>query len=76
VFLCCIILKGSELAWAMCLGVTINIAGTAPNILNQADISRWARKPGDQTWPQLIGAPITGVVIVFMWEFLSNWAAA
>jgi nucleobase:cation symporter-1, NCS1 family len=44
--------SGSQLGWAIVQGITITIGGIAVGLTNQADYSRFARRPGDQVFGQ------------------------
>ncbi|KAA8906124.1 permease for cytosine/purines, uracil, thiamine, allantoin-domain-containing protein [Sphaerosporella brunnea] len=49
--------SGSKLAWAFVSGVMSSIANFATLIVNDPDFSRFAQKPRDQLWSQLIAIP-------------------
>jgi nucleobase:cation symporter-1, NCS1 family len=51
-------IHGSELAWAMVTGIMSSIANFATLIVNNPDFTRFARKPNDALWSQLITIPI------------------
>ncbi|EGO59618.1 uracil permease [Neurospora tetrasperma FGSC 2508] len=55
-------LKGSDLAWEFVKGIMTSIANFATLIVNDPDFSRYARKPKDALWPQLLTIP-TGFAI-------------
>ncbi|OLN98017.1 Uracil permease 4 [Colletotrichum chlorophyti] len=50
--------QGSELAWEFVKGVMSAIANFATLIVNDPDFSRFARKPRDALWSQLLTIPI------------------
>ncbi|KAH9231123.1 hypothetical protein K456DRAFT_434729 [Colletotrichum gloeosporioides 23] len=50
-------LQGSDLAWEFVKGVMSSIANFATLIVNDPDFSRFARKPRDALWSQLITIP-------------------
>ncbi|KAI5853717.1 permease for cytosine/purines, uracil, thiamine, allantoin-domain-containing protein [Tricharina praecox] len=50
-------ISGSKLAWAFVSGVMSSIANFATLIVNDPDFSRFAGKPRDQLWSQLITIP-------------------
>ncbi|KAG0646264.1 Uracil permease [Hyphodiscus hymeniophilus] len=49
---------GSQLAWGMVSGIMSAIANFATLIVNDPDFSRFARKPKDALWSQLITIPV------------------
>lgn len=50
--------KGSVLAWAIITGIMGAVSNFATLIVNAPDFARFARKPGDALWPQLITIPV------------------
>lgn len=55
--------SGSQLAWAIIQGVTITIGGIAVGLTNQADYSRFARRPGDQIFGQWFSITTLGTLL-------------
>lgn len=55
--------SGSQLAWAIIRGVTITIGGIAVGLTNQADYSRFARRPGDQIFGQWFSITTFGTLL-------------
>lgn len=52
-------LHGSDLAWAFIKGLMSCIANFATVIVNDSDFTRFARKPQDALWSQLISLPLS-----------------
>ncbi|KAF8251284.1 hypothetical protein K440DRAFT_659047 [Wilcoxina mikolae CBS 423.85] len=50
-------IHGSEMAWAFISGIMSSIANFATLIVNDPDFTRFAQKPRDQLWSQLITIP-------------------
>ncbi|KAF8545302.1 permease for cytosine/purines, uracil, thiamine, allantoin-domain-containing protein [Trichophaea hybrida] len=50
-------IHGSEMAWAFVSGIMSSIANFATLIVNDPDFTRFAQKPRDQLWSQLITIP-------------------
>ena len=59
-------IHGSVLAWAMVKGIMSSIANFATLIVNDADFARFARKPRDALWSQLITIPVGFAVTSFI----------
>ncbi|QPG94654.1 hypothetical protein C2857_006643 [Epichloe festucae Fl1] len=61
---------GSDLAWQMVKGIMSSIANFATLIINDCDFTRFARKPRDAIWSQLIAIPIgfalTSIIGIFV----------
>lgn len=55
--------SGSELGWAIVQGVTTVIGGIAVGLTNQADYSRFARRPGDQIFGQWFSILTLGTIL-------------
>ncbi|ATY58337.1 uracil permease [Cordyceps militaris] len=51
-------LHGSALAWAFIKGVMSCVANFSTVIINDSDFTRFARKPRDALWSQLLGLPL------------------
>lgn len=57
-------LKGStELGWSIVSGITSVIGGIAVGLTNQADYSRFARRPGDQVFGQYFSIMLVGTIM-------------
>ncbi|OAA53670.1 uracil permease [Cordyceps fumosorosea ARSEF 2679] len=52
-------LHGGELAWAFVKGVMSCIANFATVIINDSDFTRFARRPRDALWSQLVSLPVS-----------------
>jgi NCS1 family nucleobase:cation symporter-1 len=55
--------SGSELGWAIIQGITTVIGGIAVGLTNQADYSRFARRPGDQIFGQWFSILTLGTIL-------------
>ncbi len=64
--------EGSELAWAFINGVMSSIANFSTLIINDCDFTRFARKPRDALWSQLITLPISFAVTSFIGIIVSS----
>ncbi|KAF3941243.1 hypothetical protein ABW19_dt0208333 [Dactylella cylindrospora] len=65
--------KGSEHAWGVIMGIMSSIANFATLIVNDPDFSRFAKKPSDALWSQLITIP-TGFAITSLIGILTTSA--
>ncbi|KAI0099071.1 permease for cytosine/purines, uracil, thiamine, allantoin-domain-containing protein [Nemania sp. FL0031] len=65
-------LHGSDLAWEFVKGVLSSIANFATLIVNDPDFSRFAGKPRDAFWSQLLTIPIGFAVTCFIGIFVSS----
>ncbi|KAI1186294.1 permease for cytosine/purines, uracil, thiamine, allantoin-domain-containing protein [Nemania serpens] len=65
-------LQGSDLAWEFVKGVLSSIANFATLIVNDPDFSRFAGKPRDAFWSQLLTIPIGFAVTCFVGIFVSS----
>ncbi|KAI1339534.1 permease for cytosine/purines, uracil, thiamine, allantoin-domain-containing protein [Xylariaceae sp. FL0016] len=65
-------LTGSALAWEFIKGVMSSIANFATLIVNDPDFSRFAGKPRDAFWSQLITIPVGFAVTSFIGIFVSS----
>lgn len=65
---------GSKLAWAMIAGIMSSIANFATLVVNDPDFTRFARKPRDQLWSQLITIPMGFAVTSFIGIIVSSSA--
>ncbi|KAJ0421998.1 permease for cytosine/purines, uracil, thiamine, allantoin-domain-containing protein [Aspergillus carlsbadensis] len=54
---------GSEKSWMICKFLFIGLASCATFISNAADMQRYARKPSDVIWGQLISFPLSAFVV-------------
>jgi nucleobase:cation symporter-1, NCS1 family len=64
--------KGSALAWAFVSGVMSSIANFATLIVNDPDFARFAIKPRDALWSQLITIPCGFAVTSFIGIIVSS----
>src|SRR4051812_33740863 len=65
-------LHGSALAWAIIKGIMSSIANFATLIVNDPDFARFARKPRDALWSQLITIPMGFALTSFIGIFVSS----
>ncbi|KAI1633373.1 permease for cytosine/purines, uracil, thiamine, allantoin-domain-containing protein [Biscogniauxia mediterranea] len=65
-------IHGSDLAWEFIKGVMSSIANFATLIVNDPDFSRFAGKPRDAFWSQLITIPVGFAVTSFIGIFVSS----
>jgi NCS1 family nucleobase:cation symporter-1 len=65
-------LHGSELAWAIVKGIMSSIANFATLIANDPDFTRFARRPKDALWSQLITIPLGFAVTSFIGIIVSS----
>ncbi|RYP68236.1 hypothetical protein DL770_008472 [Monosporascus sp. CRB-9-2] len=64
--------SGGELGWAFVRGVMSSIANFATLIVNDPDFSRFAGKPRDALWSQLITIPVGFALTSFIGIFVSS----
>ncbi|CAG8980041.1 hypothetical protein HYALB_00009250 [Hymenoscyphus albidus] len=64
--------SGSKLAWGIISGIMSSIANFATLIVNDPDFSRFARKPKDAFWSQLITIPCGFAVTSFIGIIVSS----
>ncbi|KAL8649495.1 MAG: hypothetical protein Q9210_004364 [Variospora velana] len=67
--------QGSVLAWGMVRGIMSSIANFATLIVNDPDFARFARKPKDALWSQLITIPVGFAVTSFIGIIVSSSSA-
>ncbi|KAK4998129.1 uracil permease, partial [Elasticomyces elasticus] len=65
-------LHGSALAWAVIKGIMSAIANFATLIVNDPDFARFARKPRDAFWSQLITIPMGFAITSFIGIIVSS----
>jgi len=65
-------IHGSELAWEFVKGIMSSIANFATLIVNDPDFSRFAGKPRDALWSQLLTIPIGFAVTSFIGIIVSS----
>ncbi|KAK7403979.1 uracil permease [Neonectria punicea] len=63
---------GSELAWQIVNGIMSSIANFATLIVNGSDFSRFARKPSDALWSQIITIPFGFALTSFIGIIVSS----
>lgn len=68
-------LSGSALAWEFVKGIMSSIANFATLIVNDPDFTRFARKPNDALWSQLITIPLGFAVTSFIGIIVSSSSA-
>ena len=64
--------QGSDLAWGMVSGIMSSIANFATLIVNDPDFARFARKPSDAFWSQLITIPVGFAITSFIGIIVSS----
>lgn len=65
-------IHGSDLAWEMVKGIMNSIANFATLIVNDPDFTRFAAKPKDALWSQLITIPVGFAVTSFIGIIVSS----
>ncbi|KAI9644008.1 uracil permease [Ciborinia camelliae] len=63
---------GSAMGWAMVSGIMSSIANFATLVVNSPDFARFARKPKDAFWSQLITIPVGFAVTSFIGIIVSS----
>ena len=63
---------GSDLAWQFIKGVMSSIANFATLIVNDPDFTRFATKPRDALWSQLITIPLSFAITSFIGIIISS----
>lgn len=63
---------GSKLAWGIVTGIMSAIANFATLIVNDPDFARFARKPSDALWSQLITIPVGFAITSFIGIIVSS----
>ncbi|OQE27289.1 hypothetical protein PENSTE_c004G06874 [Penicillium steckii] len=64
--------QGSALAWVFVKSILNCIANFAALIINNQDYTRYARKPKDALWPQLITIPVGFAITSFIGIIVSS----
>ncbi|KAG9236402.1 permease for cytosine/purines, uracil, thiamine, allantoin-domain-containing protein [Amylocarpus encephaloides] len=64
--------SGSKLGWGMVTGIMSSIANFATLIVNDPDFSRFAKKPKDAFWSQLLTIPLGFAVTSFIGIIVSS----
>lgn len=65
-------IHGSDLAWEIVKGIMSSIANFATLIVNGSDFSRFARKPSDALWSQMITIPFGFALTSFIGIIVSS----
>lgn len=65
-------IHGGELGWEMVKGIMSSIANFATLIVNDPDFSRFARKPKDALWSQLLTIPLGFAITSFIGIIVSS----
>lgn len=65
-------LHGSELGWAVVKGIMSSIANFATLIINDSDFTRFAVKPRDAIWSQVITIPVGFAMTSFIGIIVSS----
>lgn len=55
--------RGSALGWAFVSAIMANIGSIATHMFSQTDYTRYARRPGDQVFAQLIIVPVGTITV-------------
>ncbi|KAL6913321.1 hypothetical protein ACHAPO_003088 [Fusarium lateritium] len=63
---------GGDLAWEIVKGIMSSISNFATLIVNASDFSRFAQKPRDALWPQLITIPMGFAITSFIGIIVSS----
>lgn len=63
---------GSALGWAVVKGIMSSISNFATLIVNDPDFARFAKKPRDALWSQLITIPVGFAVTSFIGIIVSS----
>ncbi|KAJ5387737.1 hypothetical protein N7509_010278 [Penicillium cosmopolitanum] len=64
--------QGSTLAWVFIKSIMNCIANFAALVINNPDFARYARKPQDALWPQLITIPVGFAITSFIGIIVSS----
>ncbi|KAK1249469.1 hypothetical protein MKX07_002985 [Trichoderma sp. CBMAI-0711] len=64
--------RGSELGWQFVSGVMSSIANFATLVVNDSDFTRFARKPRDAVWSQLLTIPLGFAITSFIGIIVSS----
>jgi NCS1 family nucleobase:cation symporter-1 len=67
--------KGGKLGWAFVAAITANIGSIATHMWSQSDYTRYARKPGDQIWAQLVMVPLGTIIVACIGIVCTSCAA-
>ncbi|PFH58152.1 hypothetical protein XA68_14094 [Ophiocordyceps unilateralis] len=65
-------ISGSKLAWEMVRGIMSSIANFSTLIVNDCDFTRFARRPVDALWSQLLGIPLCFAMTSFIGIVVSS----
>lgn len=65
-------IRGNELAWAIVKGIMSSIANFATLIANDPDFTRFARRPKDALWSQLLTIPLGFALTSFIGIMVSS----
>ncbi|KAL7266464.1 uracil permease [Rhizina undulata] len=65
-------IHGSSLAWGIISGIMTSIANFSTLIVNDPDFSRFATKPQDAFWSQLIAIPVSFTITSFIGIVVSS----
>ncbi|KAJ5550224.1 hypothetical protein N7535_001838 [Penicillium sp. DV-2018c] len=60
------VLAGAQLVWPMISAINSICAALCPILINQPDIARYARRPSQATWSQILGIFISKILIMFL----------
>jgi NCS1 family nucleobase:cation symporter-1 len=64
--------QGSKLAWGVVSAIMSSIANFATVIVNNPDFTRFARRPSDALWPQLLTIPVGFAATSFIGMMVSS----
>jgi NCS1 family nucleobase:cation symporter-1 len=58
--------SSSAVGWAFMAGINAVAGSISPEIMSNADLARYARKPSDTTWPQAVGIVLSKSLVIFL----------
>ncbi|TGO74934.1 hypothetical protein BELL_0246g00030 [Botrytis elliptica] len=64
--------KGSERSWLLVRFILLGAANCATFASNAADFQRYARKPNDVIWGNLVGFPISNLIVSIIGNLVSS----
>ncbi|KAJ5130049.1 uncharacterized protein N7515_006088 [Penicillium bovifimosum] len=60
------VLSGAQLIWPMISAINSICAALCPILINQPDIARYAKRPSQATWSQILGIFVSKILIMFL----------
>jgi NCS1 family nucleobase:cation symporter-1 len=58
--------SSGAVGWAFMAGINAVAGSISPEIMSNADLARYARKPSDTTWPQAVGIVLSKSLVIFL----------